>query len=557
VQNHRRWVFDALFVGAVTLATSGMAGWIRPDRADAAIAGGTIGAGMATAYVSRRHLEQERLGLDPKLQLQAILHRHNSEIERQLQALRMELLENLKELKRRQQSINDSNSAKIEQQAQEIDQIKQQIKEIDRRLSEEKKIVSDPSIVKQNASPTPISKKNLELDSELQHPQKAIAWLKDKGILVESYTLSQTSVVEDALNKIAVQLGENYLSLAAFHAQLKYHSYPGRGIGFQVNLKNKTQEDIKINIDFATELNDFGFVRARCSNAEKLIHVGLDHKEDFRHFIQGNWFERFIDCKVSQLLRAKELHYEYLLNPKGVFPNNKPYEIDQFYWVEGQPIWIECKSGKNHDNYLDQYSKAREILGVSKSQAFMVVLNIPPNQSEIRTQRWNITVTDQDTLLDKLDDRFDEILHQKTAIADNLPQASTLIPERDPLEATEIKPFPEIRRQILTALVALFANPDYQPKPLKAINRLLKDRLNESISLSKINRVQQAFMRAGLFYDRGKHSIALKHYYQAIARLRYANVEQLERRFIEQHAKEVLKLDATFFDHRDTNLKSI
>jgi hypothetical protein len=538
MQNHRLWIVDGLLVGSVTLATSGLASWVKPE-VGAAIAGGAISGGAIT-YVSYRRLNQKQFELDEAFERR--LQNYKDGIEQhyknELQALRVAFEQVLQELKQPPQQADDRTPS--DQKPPENDKPKKSIPK--------PSPISKPSSEKPTPSPTPAvskstPKKPLELDPGLQQTENAIAWLNTHQVSVEAYTPPQSLVMEEALNQLSMQLGENYVSLAALHAQLKYHSV--NGTRFRFYLKNRTQQDIQRNTAFAAKLNEASFLAYhRYSKEEKLIHLQPHQRSDFQRFIQGDWFERFIYAKVAQLLKERKLQYECLLNREVVFPNGDRYEIDQFYWVEGQPIWIECKAGKTFDNYLEQYSKMRELFGVPKSQAFMVVLNLPPHLAEIRTEAWGITVTDQDALLNEIDDRLDEIVRQKTTIADPLPEASTASPEQDPLKTVKLNPFPEHRQRTLSELIDLFNDPDYQPKSLNELKPLLKERLNESAR--KMNAVQLAFMKVGLFYDRSGRPIRSPN--QPIARLRFLDVERLERRFVEKHAKEVLSVDATFFD---------
>ncbi len=119
------------------------------------------------------------------------------------------------------------------------------------------------------------------------------------------------------------------------------------------------------------------------------------------NFLAGTWLERFVYLKVSSLLLQNRLKYSSMMNTRISFPNGEDSELDLFFVIENQPLWIECKTGI-YQAHIAKYSEAKKILSVSKERAFLVVLDLPDHFLDNLSNLYDITVVNQHTLLDKV-----------------------------------------------------------------------------------------------------------------------------------------------------------
>jgi hypothetical protein len=71
------------------------------------------------------------------------------------------------------------------------------------------------------------------------------------------------------------------------------------------------------------------------------------------------------------------------------------YARGLLFLVEGQPLWLECKTTKDYSGHLKKYSQHRACLSIPKERAILVVLNVPTEQTQDNTDMWDITVKNE------------------------------------------------------------------------------------------------------------------------------------------------------------------
>ncbi len=235
---------------------------------------------------------------------------------------------------------------------------------------------------------------------ETSYGDAVIKWLTDRNIVVEKYNSNKSSEYNLTLDKLAVYLGENYNSLAEIHRKLR--GSITRGGGFQLALRDKTQNDIRINTQFGSMLKQAGFLSNYYYNRNnKVMHIGTHQNKDLEKYIYGDWFERFIYNKVVTLFKQHGLQSESLVNAETVFSNEDRYELDLLFLVKEHLFWIECKAGTQFDRDFPKYSdNHQQFLQLPKTQALVVCLSIDDATAANRTALWsNITVTNPESLL--------------------------------------------------------------------------------------------------------------------------------------------------------------
>jgi hypothetical protein len=274
----------------------------------------------------------------------------------------------------------------------QINNLKKSLKTIEDRLASN---LSSPSSVILTTTSV-----NLPREGELANFDKIIKRLKEREIEVENYYSPINSISAKKLYELAIYLGQHHSTLAEFHRKLMGSIKHGSGFGF--SLKDKTQNEIKINTDFGRMLKESGCLsNYYYDRTNKVMHVAVHQRKDVEKFIFGDWFERFICDKISAFFKAQGLNIEYLANAEVVFTNGDRFELDLLFLVKEHLFWIECKAGKNFDEDLARYSdKHQKFLQLPKTNALVVCLHLDENQAAIRTELWqNVTVTNPELLL--------------------------------------------------------------------------------------------------------------------------------------------------------------
>jgi Domain of unknown function (DUF1887) len=229
-------------------------------------------------------------------------------------------------------------------------------------------------------------------------PYAAIDRLAVMGIKVENYAKPK-GAVDPIFDRLALFLGDYYAVLACLYAELKRAMHTKTRLRF--NLKGKCPEEIARSTQLMTLLREASLAYDyHYSKERKFLQAGLHEREDIRRFFNGEWFERYVCQKLNQFFQAQGWQHQYLKNAQIQFSTGDRAELDLFWLVEGQPLWIECKTGRDYDSYLKRYSQHRRRLGIASARAILMVLDISPEEVEERSGLWELTIGTRENLID-------------------------------------------------------------------------------------------------------------------------------------------------------------
>lgn len=95
------------------------------------------------------------------------------------------------------------------------------------------------------------------------------------------------------------------------------------------------------------------------------------------------------------------MKFTCLLNPQIAFPNGDDFELDLLFLIDGQSLWVECKTG-DYQAYIAKYAETRKLLAVPKSRAVLVILGIPDDLTVNLTHLYDITVANENNFLERV-----------------------------------------------------------------------------------------------------------------------------------------------------------
>lgn len=293
----QKWIADGLIVGLVTVAVGGGASVVLPKNSEASLVGSGLGAITSSTILAKRQ------------------RRVLAQLENQLQDVQALLLATQAEASVTQTDISDL----LEQLDQE----------------QETQLEEDLPIQQQNEAATGTLSVKEIIDSiglQDRSDEIVINWLSAKEIRLEDRRLPDP-YVDEIFNKQAIFLGNNLNDesrkplLAPLLKQIKWAISQNRGV--QYNLKNSTQLQTRVLTQFCRNLRDDTLLSSyHYSKNEKTIHAAIQDRGDVRSFFNGEWFERFICHKISELLQNLHLTYSHLINPVIKFPNGDSFELD-------------------------------------------------------------------------------------------------------------------------------------------------------------------------------------------------------------------------------------
>jgi len=203
------------------------------------------------------------------------------------------------------------------------------------------------------------------------------------------------------MDNMAVKLGKNYPHLARLHQAIVQSIQHNQA--FELNLANSSQLEIANSTQSGHNLYNLSFLSEyHYDRKKRKISGKVDRKPDIINFFTGIWFERFIYAEINELFVRNNIDYECLINPNLEFANGDKFELDFLFFVGGQVLWIECKSGRNNNLDYTKYESHKELMKLPKDRSLMVRLQASEKRTEELTQIRDLTIANPDNLIEKV-----------------------------------------------------------------------------------------------------------------------------------------------------------
>jgi hypothetical protein len=366
----------------------------------------------------------------------------------------------------------------------------------------------------------------------------AASWLTDRGITIRSYRLPAAE--DKILDEIAMFLGDRFETLSKFYNRLKRNLSDGNS--FSLNLSGKDPREINDITSFGNRLDRYALVPCKYSKETKVIRVTPLRDGRVNNFLTGDWFERFIYLKSSALFSQLKLDYSYLANSRVILPNDNDFEIDIFFLIDHQPLWIECKTG-DYNRHVLKYSAIRRILSIPKQRSLLVILGLSDELTNELTDLHDITVANQSTFLDKIRDALG--LSETESSSDSLQASTNQISNLSAfLNKSGLRPLPEYRMQVITTLIDII-DAQAQPTSLADVKEILADRL--ALPKSPIQDILAALVRSQCLLDEnGELALSFR---IPVSDLISSDPQAVEKKCVESYASAILRVDPNYFDN--------
>jgi phosphoribosylformylglycinamidine (FGAM) synthase PurS component len=381
------------------------------------------------------------------------------------------------------------------------------------------------------------------------------AWFTERNIEVRSYRVP--SAEDKVLDGLAFRLGQNYRCLEKFYQQIKKVSIE-QGQKLTFDLSNISEDERQAIRSFCKSQFSNPYWDSRYVSELDQIEVMPIRSPILSNFLQGGWLESFVDQKLRQCLIRYQLEHIGRRGLQITLPNplqngQQNCELDIFFLIAGQPLWMECKVGSNYKQDLPRYGQQRAIMGLDKEQSWLVLTNMTPDEASSYTPLGSITLVSIDNLEEKLQQVLQsrglgESWPSETVLADPVPLVSkNRLSEI--LNHRYLRPSPDIRSMVLSALVELFARP-HSPLDINQIKESLVERIQAanpqaSTSKARVSEILRALLFNGGFRDDQGQIISETRF--PIAALA-GDVTILEQKCIEAYAIAILDTDPRYFE---------
>lgn len=368
-------------------------------------------------------------------------------------------------------------------------------------------------------------------------------WLIAKGITVKNYR--EQSAADTVFDQLALFLGERFKNLSRVHEFIRRSL--STGSSFTLNLSSSRQEEIADSTKFCTMLSSYAFLSSyKYNKFTKTIYAAPQRVGKVINFFTGGWFERYIYLRILSLLSQNRLEFTCLLNPQITFSNGDDFELDLLFLIDGQPLWVECKTG-DYQVYIAKYSDARRLLSIPKSRAILIILGIPNDLTASLTNLYDITVANEDNFLERVCAAVGLWGYVQEQESIGLPTLSGIVVPSSLytlLKKAGLRPVPEYRQQVIAELIAVVRSLD-QPMTMNEVKSVLANKVRAS--KSQLQDLLNAIVRSGCLLD--DDGLTVLSFTSPFSKLVSNNPSVIESKCIESYVSAVLLVDPTYFEN--------
>ncbi len=286
----------------------------------------------------------------------------------------------------------------------ETPEILARIEALERSLGELRELRGNPQPKRSVPSPALAAAPVQALPSPLNLgaiDERVTVWFAARRIAVRGY---RVPTAEDAvLNDLAWRLGQNYRCLEKFYQQIKKAAID-QGRKFIFNLSGIPAAERQAIQDFCWALRTNPYWQSRYVSAREQMEVMPITSPILCNFLEGGWLEAFVAQQVQGWLTQNGWEHVggrglQVTFPEPLADGQQNFELDLFWLVAGQPLWLECKVGLNYKQALSRYAKQRTVLGIDKARSFLVLTDITPEEALGYTPLGEVTLVSIDNLI--------------------------------------------------------------------------------------------------------------------------------------------------------------
>ncbi len=209
-------------------------------------------------------------------------------------------------------------------------------------------------------------------------PGSIVDWFEKRGLTVE---VNEETAADRVFDRMAEYLGDHYADLQRLAGGIRWTILEGKNTAFSLSKMSESEREHVLT--FAQMLNDRAFLTYFNHN-DSSGRLSLQAKVDQRllQFINGHWLERYVLVKGEKCFRGASPDFASARNiqVRGV-QSAGSFEMDVVFLVDGEPIWVECKS-RDFRRDIDKYAERAGALGISLDRTMVVVQSFENAQAE-------------------------------------------------------------------------------------------------------------------------------------------------------------------------------
>ncbi|MCX7069296.1 MAG: TerD family protein [Methylococcales bacterium] len=245
---------------------------------------------------------------------------------------------------------------------------------------------------------------NTDMMTKIDHYAPIVGWLKQRNFQAEVNEAAMDT--SGFFDEIAIELGDNYELLKRVVDTIKRRQQ-GKYDKAYIDLSRDEPKNIETIKKFCKQLYEYAFVAKYFYNSkDKKAVLQLQAATKIINFFNGEWLEWYAVMKIAELCHQRKIKFSCTRNMIiYLSDDNNRYEIDVFFLINDQPLFIECKSGEYRE-FIDKYTKLRRKLFIPKAQFLMLTSGVDEERVKGLTAMFDISFVNETMLIEHIIDIF-------------------------------------------------------------------------------------------------------------------------------------------------------
>lgn len=234
---------------------------------------------------------------------------------------------------------------------------------------------------------------------------EVVEFLQSRGVEVKSWRNGQPA--DDVYDWLATFMGTRFENLRRLHTTIRQHL--SGAPRFSLPLRDRPAQEITDCTNFCVKLHELAFLTDyQYNRAARTIYASVHQTGRVINFFTGGWFEHYVSLVVNQAVAAKDDSAQSLRNLILRWPDGQDGELDLFFLIAGEPLWVECKTG-DYQAHLVKYSRLRSMMGIPASRALLVLLDLSDSLLVNLNRLYDLRVANLTSLNSALDEALGQL----------------------------------------------------------------------------------------------------------------------------------------------------
>lgn len=243
-------------------------------------------------------------------------------------------------------------------------------------------------------------------------------YLNKNGIKITGVNTSTGDLKTETISRY---IGTKFESVKELISRIKASQADGKS--FKMNLSKSSQQTISDICQLANMLHKIAFIEEYTYKNSPFYELKAKTTMAplVQNYFSGAWLEEYVRTCLDLVVEKfqDKISISSLHNPQIKFQNDDNFELDLFSIINGQPLWIESKTG-DYQRHLMKYTNILKTLGIPRQNFILVLSGINQQETQELERIHKINIANCETILSKIDTVVSNILEQETSHYDRI-----------------------------------------------------------------------------------------------------------------------------------------